>query len=297
MSNEGSGHEVNKTKNPKLPKLKLSSLFAWYPLIEKVVSTPKTVMIPMKREFRSFDEALSYEHTEEPEMRRLIDAAIGAVPFLGGYPIFLRSDETSNKHGWRESCFVTSDQEMERGVKNILEFTLMQMFGLSFGGIVVREFLELPHVFHAFSGMPVSREFRYFVKNGSILCRHQYWFPSCMRRVDREDWLPRLRKLQVLDEKTKDVLDGYALKVSEAVEPLKASENCWSVDFCFAKGRGWVLTDMAVGNDSYHYTRCPNSPEDQKKMYPDPEDLSEVTTLGSIKKKALGLEKFLNEAQ
>lgn len=287
---------MKKDSEGKNAVLRLNSLFVWYPLIEKVVPTPKTVIIPLKGWFRSLDEALVFGRTEDPEMRYLIDESVKAVASLGNYPVFLRSDETSNKHDWVESCFVKNAEDMERGVKNILEFTLMQMVGLSFGGVVVREFLELPHTFHAFSGMPVSREFRYFVKDGSILCSHPYWFPSCMRRVDREDWLPRLRKLQVLDEKTKDILDSYALKVCKAVEPLKAPENYWSIDFCFAKGRGWVLTDMAVGNDSYHYTSCHNSPKDQKERYPFPEDLSEVTTSKSIRMKMRRIANIIKKA-
>jgi len=265
--------------------LRFNSLFIWYPLIKGVVPSPKTVMIPQERSFTSYDDALTCDRTEEPEMRRLIDLAIEAVPSLGGYPVFLRSDETSNKHDWRKSCYITGDEQVEKGIKNILEFTLMVMAGLDFNGVVIREFLELPHGFHAFSGMPVSKEFRYFIEDGEILCRHPYWFPSCMRRVDDEGWLPKLRELQVLDEDTKAVLDGHALKISEAVEPLEAPGNHWSVDFCYAEKRGWMVTDMATGKDSYHYTSCPRAPEEQKKHYPDPEDLSGVTTLKSEEEK------------
>ena len=96
----------------------------------------------------------------------------------------------------------------------------MVMGNLNFGGVVVREFLDLPHTFHAFSGMPVSREFRYFIKNGSVLCRHPYWFPSCMRRVTCEDWLPKLKKIQVLNKTTMELCDEYALKISKAVKKL-----------------------------------------------------------------------------
>ena len=271
---------------------KLNSLFVWYPLIKDIVPTPKTIMIPMQKDFESYEKAL--DSGDDPEMQHLIQEAIKAVKLLGGYPVFMRSDETSNKHEWKNTCYVTDDESMKHGIKNILEFTLMVFGNLGFNGVVVREFLDLPHEFHAFSGMPVSQEFRFFIKNGQIICRHPYWFPSCMQRVDCEDWLPKLRKIQILDSETQKILDNYAIKISKVVESLKAPDNYWSVDFCYAKEKGCLFTDMALGVDSYHYSTCPNAPEEMK-HYPDPEDLSEVTTIKGIKDKAKKLKQSLKD--
>lgn len=262
---------------------RLNSLFVWYPLIQEVVPTPKTIMIPKVNDWQSLEAVI--DTFTDPEIIRLFEEAKKAVHLLGGYPVFLRSDETSNKHSWADTCYVTNDKTLASGIRNILEFTLMVDMGgeLNFGGVVVREFLDLPHKFHAFSGMPVSKEFRFFIKNGQILCRHPYWFPSCMRRVDIEDWLPELRKIQVLEPNEKLVLDQYALDVSKAIELLDAPENYWSIDFCYALNRGWIVTDMALGPESFHYNTCLNAAEDMK-HYPDPEDLSEVT----LKKEIFG---------
>ena len=183
---------------------------------------------------------------------------------------------------------------MTKGIRNILEFTLMVFGNLGFNGVVIREFLDLPHEFHAFSGMPVSQEFRYFIKNGKILCRHPYWFPSCIRRADIEDWLPKLRNIQTMEPYVQTLLDNYALAISKAVEPLNAPDNYWSVDFCYTKQKGWLFTDMALGLDSYHYSTCPNAPEEMK-HYPDPEDLSQTTTIKGIKDKAKKLKQSLKD--
>ena len=262
---------------------KLNSLFTWYPLIKDLVPTPKTVMIPLKGELEDLDEALCYRPTKDPAMRNLADSAIEAVHSLGGYPVFVKGDESANKHDWVESCYVTSDEQMEKGIKNMLEFTFMVMMGPDFRGVAVREFLNLDWKFHAFSGMPIAREFRFFIENGYVQCWHPYWFPACMQRVDDEDWLPKLREIQKLSFEELDLLDKYSRTISKAVEPLGAKDNYWSLDYCIDKKDVWYLTDMAYGPDSYHYATCTHAPEQMRKQYGDPEDMKKVTTLKQLK--------------
>lgn len=253
----------------------LNSFFRWYPLVKEVVPTPKTIMIPMKKSFDSIDMALAPLYNKnaafDPEMQRLIDEANRAAVSLGGYPVFLRSDETSNKHEWIDTCFVANREQLSANIANILEFSEMSM-SLQFRGIVVREFLKLPHDFLAFNGMPVSKEFRYFIKNGKVLCRHPYGFPSCMRNINvpMSEWMPKLEKLMTLEPETQRVLDTYALAISKAVEPLKAPDNYWSADFCFVKDREWMLTDMALGDISYHWGTCENAAPIMFAQYGDP---------------------------
>ncbi|VVB51742.1 Uncharacterised protein [uncultured archaeon] len=269
-------------------------MFAWYPLIKDIVPTPKTMMIEQSKDFDSFEAALGEGNSLDPEMQRLVNEADKAAQQLGGYPVFMRSDYTSHKHDWVDSCYVTSKESLQCGIANILEFTLMTEI-LGFRGVVIREFLDLPHEFHAFNGMPVSQEFRYFVKNGEVLCRHPYWMPAAMQRVDceLEEAIPKLKKIQVLPELTKQLLDSYAVAISKAVTCLNAPDNCWSVDFCFARGRGWMVTDMAVGEDSEHYATCPNADPKFLKMRGDPDDISKATSLPLLHRQAEEMKKRL----
>lgn len=42
----------------------------------------------------------------------------------------------------------------------------------------------------------------------------------------------------------------------------RAVPGYWSVDFCRHKNGAWYLTDMAEGDQSYHWATCPHaSPE------------------------------------
>ena len=181
---------------------------------------------------------------------------------------------------------------MEPHIKNLFEFTLMVMMGPNFRGVAVRQFLNLAWEFHAFEGMPVAREFRIFVKDNLVQCIHPYWFPSCMQRVDDEGWLLKLREIQKLAPHEVDLLTGYSVAVSRAVEKLGAKDNYWSLDFCVDKGGKWYLTDMAYGPDSYHYSSCQFAPEEMRERYPDPEDLTEATTVKQIEAKFARLKRL-----
>jgi|GEM_PF-583455 len=263
----------------------LNSMFHWYPLIEKVVPTPKTVLIPGK--ISSYDDLFN---CADEGFNVMIKQAREAASLLG-YPIFLRTDHTSNKHDWRDSCFVASEKDLPEHMINLVEFTEC-IIGIGFGGFVVREFLDLPHIFKAFSGLPVAREFRFFIKNGKVICRHPYWIAAAMRRVDCINWQNKLSAISKLTSYEQKVLDDYALKVSHAIEPLKVPENFWSVDFCQTKSGKWVVTDLAVGANSFHVPTCKFAPTDMQK-YGSPDDTSKVTYTKEIYAKYPELKKTL----
>jgi hypothetical protein len=257
-----------------------NSLFTWFPLVKDIMNTPKTVTIPMAKRFGDDEEVLAYNRpSADPEMRRLVSKAQKAVKTLGGYPIFLRSDETSHKHDWVDSCYVTSDDGVEKGIKSIYEFTLMVMFGLDFHGVAVSEFLKLKTGFHAFNGMPIAREFRFFIRDGEVLCRHPYWPPASIRRADREDWLPVLKEMSRIDDVEETLLKVYSREIAAAVKGVNPPHDYWSIDFCETEDGYWYLTDMARGENSYHWGTCENAKLGEHPEFEDPEDISEATTL------------------
>jgi len=257
-------------------KYPISSLFTWYPLVKDIMNTPKTVMIPLTKWFEDTENIIN--GGRDPVWDKLLGKAEGAADGFG-YPVFLRSDEASNKHDWLNSCFIQKKEDVARGIRNILEFTEMVFFGLSFKGVVVREFLKLKTGFHAFSGMPIAREFRFFVREGDVLCMHPYWPPAAIRRADREDWLPVLRKMSRIDDVEETLLRTYSREIAQAVKGVNPPHDFWSIDFCETADGYWYLTDMARGEDSYHWGTCPNVVLGDHPNFDDPEDISEATTL------------------
>ncbi len=176
-----------------------------------------------------------------------------------GYPLFVRTDLTSGKHSWRDTCFVPDPLTVMRHVWAVVESHALISFpprpgqDMRVQGIVLREFLTLDAPFKTFNGMPVARERRYFVDAGEVACYHPYWqdptniasgFPYGEEEPDR--WREQLAALNVEPAAEVELLSAYARKVAQALP------GAWSVDFALSEDGKWYLIDMAVAEDSWH---------------------------------------------
>jgi len=255
-------------------KVGKNSMFYWWPLVKGLpINTPETIMIPLEGEidFHVID------GKPDPVFDCMVDKAIQAAEKLG-YPVFVRSDELSNKFEWEDSCYVTKSEDMGKHICNILEATAMSM-GPRFNGVAVREFLHLDWKFKAMYGkMPVAREFRMFVQDGKLKCWHPYWPPASIEEPTIEDWREVLKEMQTPTEGELQILTKLAETIGEAVG------GYWSVDLCQTKDSSWYLTDMALGPDSYHWATCQNASPDMLAHYGDPD--------GAIRDRKAELEKW-----
>jgi len=242
-----------------------NSLFYWYPKIKDLgIPMPETVMVPFPEEFNYFS---IFDGKYNEAFNNYVDTVIQAHEDSGfGLPVFLRTGETSNKHGWNETCYVTEIDQIDKHIYQLLEFTEMAgwLGGLNVSGVVLRRFLELDKRFTAFHGrMPVAKEFRFFVKDGKLQCWHPYWFPACMVRPSIENWFDILMDMEKLDELNLDMLTVWAELIGQTVG------GYWSIDFCKLKDESWAMTDMAIGESSFHWSACEHAPEEMKR-YDDP---------------------------
>jgi len=259
------GHQMTQIRNK-------NSMFYWWPIVKDLpVPQPKTIMV---RHEGAFKGRLSYDPIDgKPdeyfnEMLKGVKKAAQEI----GYPVFIRSDGTSNKHDWKDSCYVVSEDQLYEHIVNILERTAMAM-GLGFMGIAVREFLELDWRFKSHWGeMPVAREFRMFVREGKLECWHPYWPPSAIQRPTIENWYEVLKEMQVLSLDELEHLTEMAEIIGEAVG------GYWSIDLCHAKNGVWYMTDMALGEDSYHWGTCQHAPPHMLEHYghPDPSSKGDI---------------------
>src|SRR3990167_2427173 len=150
----------------------LNDLAAWYPLLVTTgVPTPRTRLV------RTRVELLDLCDGKTPAgFDGFIAKLRVAADSLGGAPIFLRTGHTSQKHGWRKTCYVADLDALPRHVAELTEFSaIADMLGLPTESWVGREFLELDARFVAFDGMPVAAERRFFVAGGRVVCHHPYW--------------------------------------------------------------------------------------------------------------------------
>lgn len=221
----------------------------WFPLIQSAgLPVPKTeIVLSTVDEEAALWRGLDGEDGDVSTLAaRIREAALR----LGGAPVFLRTDLTSAKHDWQKSCFVGDLARVERHIYAIAEFSACADFmGLSFDTWVVRELLSTEPVFTAFWGhMPITREFRFFVKDGAIDHVQPYWPPDSIDgHTEDAWWRTKLDRISGLSSDERAQLGALTVRAGEAVGGF------WSVDWLWTTDRGWVLTDMAEGERSFRW--------------------------------------------
>jgi hypothetical protein len=234
-----------------------SSLLNWYPKIEGKIPTPATKILTLtKDEYRSL-----YSLLDGKPVSKSLEKKITKMAQVMQEPFFLRSDQASGKHEWKDTCYVTDRTKVMRHITALVEWhACADMMGVRFTALVFRDYLPLQSQFTAFNGMPVSPEWRYFVSDGKITCRHFYWEDDAIWKPSRKDWKPVLHKMWKTTSEENRVLENYATIFSEN------NPGFWSVDFALTRDRGWVLIDAARGEVSWHPAECIVNPNHEELM-------------------------------
>lgn len=227
----------------------------WYPKLQEIgIRTPRTVIANLGQDLTlwAWGEAVP-GLSSHIERVRLICQEIG-------YPCFLRSGQTSAKHDWKNSCYLTDDSDLPKHMYAIVEYCAMAgMEGLPVSVFAARELIPTTPICNAFYGdMPITREFRFFVKDGSIDHWQPYWpqgaldgnvditkFDECTETDT--SWMRRLETINHLDG------NEYELLASETLKVGKHFGGYWSVDWLQATDGTWYCIDMALGGMSYRY--------------------------------------------
>lgn len=90
-------------------------------------------------------------------------------------PVVVKDYVKSEKHRWKEACFIPSASDFDDANKVIQRFLELRGDDLE-GGLVLREFVEFKSLAtHSKSGMPLTQEFRFFVLDGKIIYCAEYW--------------------------------------------------------------------------------------------------------------------------
>ena len=233
-----------------------SSLLVWYPKVKDVLPCPKTVIVELTDDEISSLVGMLDGIPPSPWLVDRLDAAAREI----GYPLFLRSDQGSGKHEWKDTCYVPFEGALLKHVAQLVAWHEMAgILGLSFRALVFREFLTLDAPFTAFNDMPVARERRYFVRDGKAVCWHPYWAEQAVLAYRGAtplpaDWQQQLAQLNAMDDAEVATLTGMAETFGEQ------NPGFWSVDFAMTKAGQWVLIDAARGELSWHPDDCPHNP-------------------------------------
>lgn len=216
----------------------------WWPLIAPHVPTPRTEIVRSGNLFALLD-------NEIPDGWCEFLAALNTARGKIGGDCFLRTGQGSGKHNWSKTCFLPETANVEDHVAALIEWSEMVDFmGLPSDVWCVREMLPTSPIGSCpqYGGMPVCREFRFFVEGGNVKCFHPYWPLEALKEGGfdtdvEEGWY---EEFCLLGDSTPERL---AKSVSSVVS------GAWSVDILETK-RGWCVTDMAEAARSFHWPAC-----------------------------------------
>ena len=177
-----------------------------------------------------------------------------------GFPCFLRTGHTSDKHDWSKTCYLADEKRLSSHVIRLIEFSeCADYIGLPWNVWAVRELLPTRPVSTVYRGMPLCREFRCFVDDGEVLCHHFYWPKDVVRDGYRGRELPAdFDAMYARLSAAPTVKEGA--EIAELAKAAgKAVGGAWSVDVLETE-RGWFVTDMALADRSWHWPGCPANP-------------------------------------
>ena len=240
-----------------------NSLLYWYPKVRELgIPTPETIIVELKNQHSLMDVCEGDFKSLEPQWIEILEGARKIR-----FPLFMRTDEFSGKHNWKNTCYVEKEEDLKQHIINLFEDSfLADMLGLPLRAIVFRKFIPMKNLFYAFRGeMPVNPEIRFFVKDGEVLCYHWYWVEDAIEQGTTKDKLPFDWKNKIENAK-RDYLSGNDLLwlTNDARKIAKQFEGYWSIDFCLSRDNRWILIDMAEGEKSWH-PECNRIKDDKTK--------------------------------
>lgn len=221
----------------------LNDISFWYPILKKIgMRTPETRLFYTQREIGKI---IDGERTDGFE--KLVEDIKKALGDFGG-KAFLRTGQTSNKHDWKNACFLDSPENIDRQLYNLIEFSMI--VDLPYTTFAVRELIKTKPIGIAFNNMPIAQEVRLFIENGKVVCVHPYWAEEAFKH-----------EKTINSEQIKE-LNSLPQDMAELQQMAEYVSRCfrlaWSCDFLQDAKGDWWLTDMALANTSYHYKGCPN---------------------------------------
>lgn len=234
-----------------------TALSYWFPRIEAAgLPVPRTILVEAS-EAAYLDLSAGINGEDGDGAAKSLVDDIGRAAEAIGFPCFLRTDHTSNKHRWDETCFLRRVEDIPRHVAALAEFSEMaDIISLPYRTWVVREYLPITPFGRCpdYRNMPICREFRFFVDGGTIVCAHPYWPKRALEEGGAPADLDYPALCEMADERA---LRGLAAAAGRAVG------GAWSVDILETQ-RGYYVTDMAEAEKSFHWDGCPHACEEAR---------------------------------
>ncbi len=240
-----------------------TSMLYWYPKIKDLdIPQPETEIVRLNMSDEEYLKLCDYDFKG---IMKHWDEIIKSAEKIG-FPLFMRTDVTSNKHDWLNSCYVKNPTDLKEHIANIVEFSfLADITGLPINAIVFRKYIPMKTLFRAFHGdMPVNPEIRFFIKDGEVLCWHWYWIEDAIEKGTKKEKLPFDWKSIIRQQKESLSGNDILWLTNDARKVAGVLPGFWSVDFCQGKDGTWYLIDMAEAEKSWHPGECKFHPKNMR---------------------------------
>ena len=226
--------------------MNLNSLFFWWPHLRDE-RMPKTVGVVC--DIKHLFPALDGEDTPDAPWAAFEGAAKSV-----GFPVFVRTDQSSAKHDGPQSYRINSLLDLQRVIEAALTDNCLKNLEGSVCGFVFRQWIELDGRFTAFHGHPIAPEVRIFVEargkeTPTIDESYFYWPEEAFEgHCDDPEWR-KIRQAMETETMVSSVLLPLQVRAIEATKRIGFGE--WSIDFARDKNGDWWLIDMALASDSW----------------------------------------------
>jgi hypothetical protein len=172
-----------------------------------------------------------------------------------GVPFFIKRGNFSGKHNWKDACFVDSP-DPKIIIRHMAEIAAdAEMFGCPPEYcFVARAMIPTKSAFKAFWGeMPITKERRYFIRDGQVEFHHPYWPPSSIETQEGELLTEEPNWKALLAEVNRETPEEVRYLSEQSRKIASALPGYWSVDWLQDVDENWWLIDMANGGSSFRW--------------------------------------------
>lgn len=143
-------------------------------------------------------------------------------------PFVLKGETNSRKSHWLRDMYAENKLEAIAIHNRLIDDTL-----LSQQKIYIRQYIPLVKYLDGVNGMPVTKEFRFFVAYGSLLCGEFYW----QNYID--DIINKPNPTEVPREFLQDV-----------IERVGSQSNFYTIDVAQTQSGDWIVIELNDGQMS-----------------------------------------------
>lgn len=143
-------------------------------------------------------------------------------------PFVVKGETNSKKSNWLKNMFANNKREAIEVQSRLLDDTLINQ-----QKIYVRQYVPLVQYFTGIGGIPITKEFRFFIAYGEILAGAYYW----------QNYVDDIENPPSVDEVPKEFLQKVINKVGN-------KSNFYVIDVAQTQSSDWIVVELNCGMQS-----------------------------------------------